>query len=75
MDRCFSNYLSKDACLYNCTIVLSVFGVNWLDLVFSRLLSGDRVCREIFSFKRIFSGSNSTRPLATKLFLIVGLVD
>jgi hypothetical protein len=55
--------------------VLGVFGVNWLDLLLGRLLSGVGVRREILSLLSTLSASNSTRPLATKLFLIVGLVN
>jgi hypothetical protein len=49
--------------------------VNSLDLLLSRLLGGVGVRREILSLLSTLSASNSTRPLATKLFLIVGLVD
>jgi hypothetical protein len=49
--------------------------VNSLDLLLSRLLSGVRVRREILSLLSTLSASNSTRLLATKLFLIVGLVN
>jgi hypothetical protein len=55
--------------------VLGVFGVNWLDLLLRRLLSGVGVRREILSLLSTLSVSNSTRLLAAKLFLIVGLVD
>jgi hypothetical protein len=56
-------------------IVLGVFGVNWLDLLLGRLLGGVGVRREILSLLSTLSVSNGTRPLAAKLFLIVGLVD
>jgi hypothetical protein len=49
--------------------------VNSLDLLVSRLLGGDGVRREILSLLSTLSGSNSTRPLAAKLFLIVGLIN
>jgi hypothetical protein len=49
--------------------------VNSLDLLFGRLLGGDGMPREILSLLSTLSGSNSTIPLATKLVLIVGLVD
>jgi hypothetical protein len=49
--------------------------MNSLDLLFGRLLSGVGVRREILSLLSTLSVSNSTRPLAAKLFLIVGLVD
>ena len=49
--------------------------MNSLDLLLSRLLSGDGVRREILSLLSTLSGSNGTRPLAAKLFLMVGLVD
>jgi hypothetical protein len=49
--------------------------VNSLDLLLGRLLGGVRVRREILSLLSTLLASNSTRPLATKLFLIVGLVD
>ena len=55
--------------------VLGVFGVNWLDLLLGRLVSGVGVRREILSLLSTLSASNGTRPLAAKLFLIVGLVD
>jgi hypothetical protein len=55
--------------------VLGVFGVNWLDLLLRRLLSGVGVRREILSLLSTLSVSNSTRLLAAKLFLIVGLVN
>jgi hypothetical protein len=49
--------------------------VNSLDLLLSRLLGGVGVRREILSLLSTLLVSNSTRLLATKLFLIVGLVD
>jgi hypothetical protein len=49
--------------------------MNSLDLLLRRLLSGVSVRREILSLLSTLSVSNSTRPLATKLFLIVGLVN
>jgi hypothetical protein len=49
--------------------------VNSLDLLLGRLLGGVGVRREILSLLSTLSLSNGTRPLAAKLFLIVGLVD
>jgi hypothetical protein len=49
-------------------MVLGVFGVNWLELVLSRLSGGVGVRREILSFKSTLSASTGTKPLATKLF-------
>jgi hypothetical protein len=49
--------------------------MNSLDLLFGRLLGGVGVRREILSLLSTLLASNGTRPLAAKLFLIVGLVN
>jgi hypothetical protein len=45
--------------------------VNWLDLLLSRLDSGDGVFSEIFSLDSTRSGSISVRPVAAKLDWII----
>jgi hypothetical protein len=42
--------------------------VNWLYLLFGRLLSGVGIRREILSFESTLSVSTGTRLLAAKLF-------
>jgi hypothetical protein len=52
-------------------MVLGISSTNSLDLLLSRLISGNGVRREILSLLSTLSIYTSTRPVAAKLFWIV----
>lgn len=71
IERYFNSFLIKEACRWSYLIVLGILGVKFRLESLPRLTGGIGVRSWISSFEITRSGSYGTKPVATKLLLII----